>query len=523
MSLEHIGKYEVLAPLGRGGVARVDLARTLGDAGFVRVVALKRLHANVADSATMVARFYDEAALAARIRHANVVSVIDVLLDDGKLAIAYELVVGIPLRALLRQSAAASIPTAIATRIAIDILEGLHAAHTTTDEHGAPLSIVHRDVSAANVLIDESGTALVTDFGLATARKRLAETAPGDLHGTLAYMSPERIRGNASDARCDVWAAAVLLWEMLSGRRLFGGPEGELVWRILEGVIPPAGAGRSDVSAALVEVVAKGLAREPNARYSSAREMALAIESVAPPAPSHAVATWLEQHMGAVLAEQRERVRAAHRGEYVADVAPSTLDPRATASIATKPPHGQLDRAATLRDVTDHTTSMKEPHLGRTLPSAPPAQAPPQATVLLPPDRRPLLPAATPDSTVRALNRTAPLVSAPRPPAAAVSSRPHPNDPPSKAPQVPTRSFGPLVVLAALLALAIGALGAALISRRGGTEVGALGKSNDATSTVPSDDVKPSSPATLPGPSAPVKAQPTATPSQRTPKPRHRR
>lgn len=318
--MDRVGRYEILESLGSGGTARVDLARMQGEANFTRVVAVKRLHARLASNDEMVDRFHDEAMLASRIRHPNVVSAVDVLRVGDSIAIVYDLVIGVTLRTLFKKVGSNGIPTPFASRIAIDMLEGLHAAHTTRDEKGRELGIVHRDVSPANVIIDATGVAKVIDFGLATARVKLAQTKPGDVYGTVPYLAPERLRAQTVDARCDVYSASVVLWEMLSGRRLFEGTEGDVVWRILQGPITTAGEGRSDVSPALAAVVAKGLERAPNRRYASAREMALAIEHVAPPAPARAFGNWIEYGAKRELEAMRERVDAAMRGERVTNL-----------------------------------------------------------------------------------------------------------------------------------------------------------------------------------------------------------
>lgn len=331
--MERIGRYEVWGTLGSGGTARVDLARMQGEAEFVRLVALKRLHAAVGADADAAVRFQDEAMLAARVHHPNVVRVLDVLRDGDSLAVVYDFVLGLSLRDVLAKVGKDGIPTPFAARVAVDVLEGLHAAHTAVDETGRPLNIVHRDVSPSNVLVDVAGTAKVIDFGLASATRRFARTKPGDIHGTVPYMAPERLRGGPGDARSDVYAVAVVLWEMLSGRRLFQGQEGEIVWRILEGVVAPAGAGRSDVHPELEAVVMQGLARDPEARFLSARAFVQAIEQVAPPAPSVAFAKWLEYRWKAELTKLRERANAALRGDresFDARTAVSTApaDPR---------------------------------------------------------------------------------------------------------------------------------------------------------------------------------------------------
>jgi eukaryotic-like serine/threonine-protein kinase len=341
---ERVGPYEILESLGRGGMARVDLARAQADAGFVRLVALKRLHEHLRDDATVVAMFHDEASLAARIRHANVVRPVDVIEGDGVLAVAFELVVGVTLSEAMRAASEDGLPTPIAARLALDLLEGLEAAHTTVDESGVALVIVHRDVSPKNVMIDHGGHAKVTDFGLAKARVRAAVSAPGSMRGTLSYMAPEQFLDAEISPRTDVYSASVVIWEMLSGTSLFrGDSEGMIVSRVLEGVVPRAGRGRTDVSDALADVVAKGLERRPEKRFAAAREMAIAIEKIVVPAAARDVAAWLEAKLGDLLEHRRDRVRAATRGSNGMEVAGATRDAAAehadaeTVSMPTPP------------------------------------------------------------------------------------------------------------------------------------------------------------------------------------------
>jgi eukaryotic-like serine/threonine-protein kinase len=221
-----LGRYVLFDAIARGGMATVHFARLSGPVGFSRTVAIKRLHANFATDPEFVAMFLDEARLAARIRHPNVVPTLDVVASGGEVFIVLEYVSGEALVKLWRGHNARGeiIPVPISLAIMANALQGLHAAHEVRDEQGHPLGIVHRDVSPQNIIVGTDGVARVLDFGVAKAAGRLQETGDsGALKGKIAYMAPEQITGGAVSRQTDVYAASVVLWELLTGRRLVDG------------------------------------------------------------------------------------------------------------------------------------------------------------------------------------------------------------------------------------------------------------------------------------------------------------
>jgi serine/threonine-protein kinase len=275
-----LGRYELITPLGRGGMATVYLARMHGTAGFNRLVAVKVLRSELLDDPQLVTMFLDEARLAARIRHPNVVEVYDVETIEGELVIIMRWIEGASLSALQR-----SLPdgepmlVTLATRLVHDALLGLHAAHELETETGAPGGLVHRDVSPPNILVAVDGTVLLTDFGIATAADRLHSTGAHVIRGKLAYMAPEQLDGAKLDRRTDVFAAGIVLWELLAGRRLFAASsEEDLLRQVHEMPIEPPGALRSGVPVALDEVCLVALERDPARRYPTAAAFATAIE-----------------------------------------------------------------------------------------------------------------------------------------------------------------------------------------------------------------------------------------------------
>jgi formylglycine-generating enzyme required for sulfatase activity len=279
------GRYALCGEIASGGMATVHLARQVGAAGFARIVAIKRLHERYARDPEFVAMFLDEARIVARIRHPNVVQTIDVVAEDGELFLVMEYIHGESLLRMMQMAirARALLPVPVAAAILVGALHGLQEAHDARGETGDPLGIVHRDVSPHNVLIGTDGAARVLDFGVAKASQRIQTTLEGQLKGKLSYMAPEQITNRPTDRRTDVYSAAVVLWEALTGTKLFqGDSEGAVLNQILLDTPRPPGLLNPAVPAALDAVVMRGLAREPEERFESAREMALAIERATP-------------------------------------------------------------------------------------------------------------------------------------------------------------------------------------------------------------------------------------------------
>ena len=217
------GRYALYGPIATGGMATVHFGRQLGAAGFARTVAVKRLRGEYLESHEFVSTLLDEARLASRIRHPNVVATLDMVTEDDELFLVMEYVAGESLSRLLARVARdrGRVAPRVATGILCGVLHALHAAHEATDERGEPLGIVHRDVSPQNVLVGSDGLARLLDFGIAKGKGRLQTTRAGQLKGKVGYMAPEQILGEEPDRRSDVYAASVVLWEVLTGRRLF--------------------------------------------------------------------------------------------------------------------------------------------------------------------------------------------------------------------------------------------------------------------------------------------------------------
>jgi serine/threonine-protein kinase len=310
---EIVGRYALHGEIASGGMAVVHFGRLLGPVGFSRPVAIKRLHPNLAREPSVRAMFIDEARLASRIRHPNVVPTLDVVADGGDLLLVMEYVHGESLQQLLRglRARGERTPLRIALAIATSVLHGLHAAHEATTETGQPLNVVHRDVSPQNVIVGADGVTRVLDFGIARATVRLENTREGIVKGKLAYMAPEQLGGTTVDRRADVYAASVVLWEMLAGTRLFVKQDGGavMVEKLLRGNIEAPGTHAPGTPRLLDAIVLHGLARNPDQRFATAREMALALERLGELATASEVGDWVESLAAPTLAERAVRLK----------------------------------------------------------------------------------------------------------------------------------------------------------------------------------------------------------------------
>ena len=315
-TLTHLGKYELLEKIGQGGMASVYLARGAGPAGFCRLFAVKTIHEQLVGERDFVQMFLDEARLAGRIHHPNAVPVYEVGTDLGRHFIAMDYVHGETLAATLDQtwSRGSPLPLPLAIFILEGICEALHAAHELPNKSGGPLGVVHRDVSPHNILIGYDGIARITDFGVAKAADRLTHTRTGYQKGKLAYMAPEQLHGEAIDRRVDVFALGIILWESLTGARLFKrAGQSETIRAIRDLNVPPLSSFRSDVPPVFEDIIRRTLAAQPDERYGTAREMAHQLRAAAVAHGLHAASSDLEHHMQSVFpAELARRKSAMH-------------------------------------------------------------------------------------------------------------------------------------------------------------------------------------------------------------------
>lgn len=309
MARERIGNFEIIRHLARGGMADVFLARVEGLEGFEKLCVLKRMLPELSTSDEHVRMFLDEARIAGALHHANIVQVYDVGIANGKYFLAMEYLPGQDLSKINKRLAglAEQMPVEQVVHIVAAICAGLHHAHESKDPHGNPLGIVHRDISPQNVFVTHDGHVKLMDFGIAKASRRSTRTRSGVLKGKLGYMAPEQAMGEPLDRRADIYATAVILWELLTGRRLHATHnEYETIRAIVERTPPPPSAVRKDCPASLDGVVMRGLSKDASMRHPTALEMQHQLEAVAREARMTLATTSLAGFMSRLFPEGQD-------------------------------------------------------------------------------------------------------------------------------------------------------------------------------------------------------------------------
>jgi serine/threonine-protein kinase len=347
------GRYALFDFIGKGGMAEIFLARQKTELGGYRRCVVKKILPELANHGTFAEMLAHEAKLAARLSHTNVVQVFDLGRAGDRLFIAMEYVEGFDLNDLLRQCARAKVPLPweMSIHVVREALKGLDYAHRRADDDGKPLGIVHRDVSPSNLLVSFEGEVKVCDFGIARANEVLPERRAGAsdhdldaaLKGKAGYMSPEHARAEAVDARSDVFAAGIVLWELAAGRRMYKGGEGRapLLEQARNGTVPELPPTSLPAEDTLRAILAKALSPDREARYPSAAAMLRALDGYAAnaalvPSPLK-LGEWLVSTFGAqIVAERRARERAAaalERGAPVVLEAIATYNDRPVAEL----------------------------------------------------------------------------------------------------------------------------------------------------------------------------------------------
>ena len=442
-----VGPYRVVAELARGGMAAVFLAVRADGSG--EVVAIKQIHPHLAHDPEFVAMLMDEARIASMIRHPNVIEIRDYQLGEvgAQNFIAMEYAEGETLSLIIRDAIARGIKLdyAMSASIGADIAGGLHAAHELRGPDGAPLEIVHRDVSPQNVILTYDGKVKLTDFGIAKAVGRLQRTQPGEIKGKLAYMAPEQAYGRPVDRRSDLYSLGVVLYELALGRRLFGGKtDAETIRNIIQHVVPPPRSVDPAFPAAYEEVLLALLTADPTQRFQSAGALERALRSLA---------TSLDH--GDIEARRGEFLRSLEPDRFRQKRSIVTTE-AARARVATRP----AAAIGAARPVPTPTPASSAPS-----PSAPPgrpsAPAPPRAPNSGGLDATVEADFATMVRDANSRARVAAPSSIPSPPAPSIPSPPPPSVPPRMhpgavpqeashvpAPTPPRRSFALWAVIA---------------------------------------------------------------------------
>jgi len=350
-----LGRNELLATIGEGGMARVILARQRGPMGFEKVVVVKVIHPDFASDQAAVGMLLDEARIAAAINHPHVVQTYELGEAAGTFYIVMEYLAGESLQRILKStSAGAAFDPRMAARIVADAADGLHAAHELTDLQGHKLGLIHRDVSLGNIVVLYNGCTKVVDFGIAKTRDRVSSTTQrGQLKGKYAYMSPEQIRNEPMDRRSDVFSLGVVLWECLALRRLFHADTVPgILMQILEGKREAPSTFRPGVPPELDAIALQALEVDPARRFQTAADMQRALEDVI--WQSRCDAGDVHHYMTAVFGD-RMRKRQAMLAECARPSAP-LLEPKDarfddTSGIRPQPP---LPRALSPQRVVRH-------------------------------------------------------------------------------------------------------------------------------------------------------------------------
>ncbi|MFT7578678.1 MAG: hypothetical protein ACI9MR_000336 [Myxococcota bacterium] len=282
LALGQIGRYELLARLGVGGMGEVFLARTSGTGGFEKEVVIKRMLPHLANDPDFIDRFIDEGKLVVQLRHASIAQVLDMGEEQGITFIAMEYVDGRDLAELVRLASTGGVklPPALVVTVLVKVLEALDYAHRAKDSAGRPMGIIHRDVSPSNVMLSRSGEVKLLDFGIAKATERLSTSTSGAIRGKYNYMSPQQAAGRDLDARSDLFSVGVMAWELLAGVRPF---DAESDLRTLDNIRfqDPGSlqAVNPEVPDDLTAVVGRLIAKDPDGRYTSADEALRAFQS----------------------------------------------------------------------------------------------------------------------------------------------------------------------------------------------------------------------------------------------------
>jgi len=313
-----MGKFQLLSEIATGGMAEIWIAKQQLEEGIEKLVVIKKLRPKLKRNREFVHMFLNEARIAARLKHRNVVQMYDLGYADGNYFIAMEYIHGENLRNTTKacRNTGEKIPMSFSLAIMSQACEGLHYAHTKTDVLGRPLNIVHCDMSPQNIVISFRGEIKLVDFGVAKAASRFEQAQKGVVKGKLAYMSPEQIQGKAMDARSDIFSAGIVLWELATWKRLFGSfTPNEIVKLIPSGHVPSPRRVNPEVSPDLEAVILKALQKDPLNRFQTAEEMHTALQEVIGLLPAPATASDLSVFMRRIFEHKLDSVRRIEKAQ----------------------------------------------------------------------------------------------------------------------------------------------------------------------------------------------------------------
>src|SRR5580658_7166522 len=352
------GKYRLIAELGQGGVATVYLAVSIGKSGFRKLAVVKLIRPQFASDPDLIEMFLDEARLSARLNHPNVVQTYDVGVDDHRHFMAMEYLDGVSFNAAISRLTRQSGPVGfeLRARVLLGVLEGLRYAHELKDYDGAPLRIVHRDVTPHNIFVTYDGQVKLLDFGIAKASTSSVQTATGVIKGKLTYMAPEQALSDPVDAGADLYAVGVMLWEALTGRRRFPADLSDVAMftRAASGEVPEApNAAALGLPAELDTIILRALEPKRENRYPTAAELHADLDAALrkiEPVSLRQLGTMLStaftnerQHLRQVVEEQFRNMDSGRPTEVASGPAelPTVHPPRGTGSISRdRPPAG---------------------------------------------------------------------------------------------------------------------------------------------------------------------------------------
>jgi serine/threonine-protein kinase len=312
--LETFGSYRLVWLLCQGGMAELYLALRSGIEGFEKVVALKRILPSITQEPAFIGMFLDEARLAAKLDHPNIVRIYDLGEIDEQYFMAMEYLPGEDLRDIYRRARElrAHVPIDVACSVLHDAALALDFAHNLTDANGVAMSLVHRDVSPSNIIVTYHGATKLVDFGIAKARNSSVQTQAGSFKGKLPYSSPEALRGDGVDHRADIFGMGIVLWELLTNKRLFRRDNyAAIVHAVKHDPIPPPSTIRSEIGADLDQVVMRALERDRDRRFQTALEMQTALEGVLDHLSGHRTSRQIGQWLTGVFGETRANTKTS--------------------------------------------------------------------------------------------------------------------------------------------------------------------------------------------------------------------